>query len=153
MAKGILLGPNKAYYWNIDAHVGTGCPNKPEDVELVQFGYYCMGQSKTAPLSPAMRKACQAVKPGSAYSGAPGDPLTIAIRAHQQARGGTQDGRVSPIQEGTGSYGPTSWMLVPLNTYLREMNINVWPALHKSQTCPGQLKQASTRAFARVDGT
>ncbi len=50
MASGIMLGENKAFFWNVDAHVGPACPNKAEDVQLVQLGYHCYARSSTSPI-------------------------------------------------------------------------------------------------------
>jgi hypothetical protein len=55
MAHGMIVGAEKKFAWNVDAHVGPGCPNKAENVQVVQYGYYCVGKSPKPPagLTPA----------------------------------------------------------------------------------------------------
>lgn len=148
MAHGILLGPQKIFFWNVDAHVGPGCPNKPEDVQLVQFGYYCMARNPAANNTPQEKAAYKAVVPGAPYSGAANDPLTIAIKTHQAVRGGTQDGRVSPIQNASGSYGEKSWMIIPLVNSIKDVNRQAWPNIQRAQKCPAALAAVAERTFA-----
>lgn len=150
MAHGTTVGPNKVFFWNIDSHVGPGCPNKADDVQLVQYGYYCMARNPAgASLTPAEKAAYLAVVPGAGYSGAWNDPLTVAIKTHQAHRGGTQDGKVSPVPaNSSGSYGPTTWMIVPLVNNIKDVNRQVWPNIHKGQNCPNALKTVSERTFA-----
>ena len=31
------------HWWNLSAQVGMASPNNPDDVQLVQFGFFCMG--------------------------------------------------------------------------------------------------------------
>ena len=38
---GLLAGPSKRFCWNIGANVGPGCPNRIDNVHLVQLGYAC----------------------------------------------------------------------------------------------------------------
>lgn len=140
-----LIGPNHKFFWNIDAQVGPGCPNKTEDVHLVQLGYAC--GVLNAAVSGAESEIFRRVTPGAAYTGAASDPLTIAIKLHQTSRGGTQDGRVSPIGP-TGSYGPQSWMLIPLNNFIRnEINNGQWPRIDHHPKCTALLRDAVHRCL------
>lgn len=148
MAHGILLGPEKRFFWNVDSHVGQGCPNKPDDVQLVQFGYYCMARNPAANLTPQEKAAYKTIVPGAPYSGAANDPLTIAIKAHQASRGGTQDGRVSPIQNASGSYGEKAWMIVPLVNNIKDVNRQVWPNIQKAHKCPSGLAAVAEKTFS-----
>ncbi len=59
MAKG-LVAQDGRFYWTVDAHAGPGCPNKADDVQLVQFGCWCMGNNQKTLASPA--------KPSTAFS-------------------------------------------------------------------------------------
>lgn len=152
MASGILMndGIKRRFFWNVDAHVGPGCPNRPDDVQLVQFAYYCMAQTPNglAPFTPAEKAGIQAVVPGAQYTGAPTDPLTIAIKAHQRIRRGTQDGKVSPIQSASGHYGGTmTWMVIPLNRNIMMLHGAHWPLLHRMPKCPPDLAQVSRNCF------
>jgi hypothetical protein len=153
MASGILLTADKRFFWNVDAHVGPGCPNKAEDVQLVQFGYFCMGKSPqglaAGGYTPQEQAVIKSIAPGETYSGSPTDKLSLAIKAQQRIRGGTQDGRVSPIQNVSGSYsGSLSWMIVALDNNIRDVNPNLWPVLHRMPNCPPALAAASVRTFS-----
>lgn len=146
MAYGMVITAEKIFVWNIDAHVGPGCPNRPEDVQLVQLGYYWMARNPKKAMTPQRKAAYSAVVPGSKYTGLPGDPLSVAIKVHQQERGGTQDGKVSPVQP-SGAYGEHIYMLVSLSNNIKYTNFNVWPLLHKVPNCPAALAAASRRTF------
>lgn len=146
MARGLFFS-NHRFCWNVEGHVGPGCPNRPEDVQLVQFGYWCTARNPKAGNSPSEQAAYDAVIPGAPYTGSPADPLSIAIREHQKARGGTQDGRVSPIPGNQPGYGPTSWMIVPLSNNIYDTMRDIWPCLHKSPKCPPALAAKSKIMF------
>lgn len=147
MASGIILGSRRKFYWNVDAHVGPGCPNRPDDVQLVQLGYYAMARSTSPEVDPKARLVYMGVTPGAPYSGALTDPLTHAIKTQQALRGGTQDGRVSPIQNASGVYGSQTWMLIPLCNCIYDYFPRAWPLLHKMQGCPGILAGVSETTF------
>ncbi|MCC6536117.1 MAG: hypothetical protein IT162_01105 [Bryobacterales bacterium] len=150
MANGCFVGEKRAYCWNVDSNVGPGQPNKPEDVQLVQFAYACLAVNNKNPVKDAkLRAAASAVVPGAAYSGSPSDPLSVAIREHQRVRGGTQDGVVSSIKNTSGFYSAsTSWMLCPLNGHISDALGVQWPHIDKHSKCPAQLKAASLRVLA-----
>ena len=140
---GVMLGPQKYFFWNIDANVGPGCPNKIEDVHLVQLAYASAAMNPA--LAPAERAVYAQVVVGAPYMGGANDPLTIAIRTHQKSRGGTQDGHVSPIGP-SGSYGPMSYMLIPLNNNIRNSVSNpCWPRIDQHPKCSPILKEAVKR--------
>ncbi|MBZ2186306.1 MAG: hypothetical protein K7J46_16465 [Bryobacter sp.] len=152
MASGILLNDKgrRQFFWSVDAHVGPGCPNRDEDVQLIQFGYFCMAKNPGGLniFTPAEGAIIESVVPGAKYSGQPADPLTFAIRAHQRIRKGTQDGKVSPIQNSSGAYhGNMTWMVIPLNVQIMDANSAQWPILHKMANCPPALAQASRHCF------
>jgi len=143
----IAKGAGKSiYYFNLDANVGTNSPNKPDDVQLVQFGYLAM--SVAADVSPAEKPIYAKVVPGAAYSGGLSDPLTIAIKTHQAARGGTQDGHVSVMTgnlsygDGTGSH---TFQLTGLVNHIRDFTKGNYPRLDKHPKCPAALKAAVLR--------
>ncbi len=150
MARANILDVGKCC-WNVDAHVGPGCPNKLEDVQLVQYGYYCMSRSYSLPpgLTPAEQAVIAAVVPGAPYSGSPTDPLTLAIKAHQRVRGGTQDGRVSPFTSASGYYSEQTWMIISLIGRMMNYCPNIYPRLDKGPMCPPALAAASRRIFTK----
>lgn len=140
------------FTWNVESHVGPGCPNKSDDVQLVQFGYYCVAHLPSPPpnCTPADMAIFKAVVPGAPYSGSPSDPLTLAIKTHQRQRGGTQDGRVSPCTGASGSYGETTWMILALVGRMMDLYSQVYPRLDKCPGCPAALAAASKKTFAHT---
>jgi hypothetical protein len=146
MAKGMIVDPK--FIWNTDANVGPGCPNKPEDVQLVQLGYACSANNPKNPASAEEKAAFGAVVPGASYTGAPNDPLTIAIKLHQKNRGGTQDGVVSSIKSNTGTYAAgMTWIMIALNNNIADALGGSWPYLDKHPQCPKTLRDASLRVL------
>ena len=80
-----------AFFWNIHQHVGPGCPNPLDDVQLVQLMF--LARAKKTGLSAEGRAIYGAVNPSRPYTGAKDDPLTRAI-VHMQSsarRGVTPD--------------------------------------------------------------
>lgn len=148
MASPVVCFSRKLFFWNLDANVGIGCPNKPEDVQLVQLGYYCMATSTDPAVPVQLKPTFAAVVPGAPYSGNPTDPLTRAIIAHQQTRGGTQDGHVSVISNTTGTYDSAGhqFMLVALDAQIRRQIPGDYPRIDKHAKCPPMLRAAVIRA-------
>lgn len=150
MASGIIIGPRKYFFWTVDSHVGPSCPNVKEDVELVQLCIYCHARSKNRSKSytAAEVQALMEVVPGAPYSGTSGEALTRAIRAHQRVRGGTQDGRVSPVQHSSGMYvGGKMWMILALCNNIRDVYPHAWPRISLAPNCPPALTAACYRTF------
>ena len=149
MATGKMLDSGK-FCLNVDSHVGPGCSNKVEDVQLVQFGYYCMTRSNYAPfgLTPAEMAIIKTVVPWCLY-GSLTDPLTLSIKAHQRARGGTQDGRVSPFTSASGFYGESTWMIISLVVNIIMVYPDLYPRLDKVSNCPPALAAATRRMFSK----
>ena len=146
MAQGAII--DKKFYWNLDANVGPGCPNKTEDVQLVQLGYFCMSNNPKVSVPPEERAAYAAVTPGAPYTAAPDDPLTIAIKLHQKRRGTIPDGRVSSIKNSTGFYDGTSeWMIMALDNNIADALGEAWPHLNKHPRCPGPLRDTAIQTL------
>jgi hypothetical protein len=136
-------GDQRRFFWNLSANVGTKSPNKADDVQLVQLGYVCASYDTF--YSAALRATFAAVIPGAPYSGQENDPLTRAIRAHEQQRGGAQDGHVSVLTSLTNaSYdgGAHTFLIVSLNFQLRTQMPGNFPRLDKHPKCPAQLRAA-----------
>ena len=148
MAKGMILA-NDVFVWNTGGHVGPGCPNAAADVQLVQLGYSALGANPKSGAPPEDKAVYNAVVVGSTYTGAANDPLTLAIKRHQQKRGGTQDGKVSPIQSASGTYDSTHiWILVALSNNIKDVMGSNWPHLDRHPKCPAALAAVSKKAFA-----
>lgn len=111
--------------------------------------------------NPEMREMIRKIDPGEPYSGAIDAPLTQAIRYHQKLRGGTQDGRVSPIVGKSTEYANAkTWMVVALNIYIcsvlrsnRGDLPNYWPKLERYYRCPPTLAEVSKRTLAIPTGS
>jgi len=147
MAKGIILDSMYRFYWNIEAKVGPGCPNKTEDYQLVQLAFYCNATNPLAPPKPENKPIYDAVVPGAVYTGNPSDPLSIAIKTKQKDHGGVQDGVVSLIHAG-GTYAPgTPYVLVTLNNNIIDVLGDDWPWINRHPKCPAALKAAVDRTF------
>ncbi len=128
--------------------MGPGCPNKTEDVQLVQLGYACKAVTTRSDATPAEKAFYAKVVPGAVYAGKADDPLTVAIQVHQKARGGTQDGKISPIQNSVGMYdGQHIWLIMALNNSIIDVIKAGWPRLDKHPKCPAALKAAVLRMF------
>ena len=126
-------------FFNISANVGPGAPNKTEDVQLVQFGYFAATFSPT--LKPDLKRAFSAVVPGADYKGAANDPLTLAIKADQAAGTGIKDGVVSVMHGGV-TYiagGRHTFLLIPLVNDIRKLMGKDFPRLDKHAKCPAAL--------------
>lgn len=106
-------------------------PNKPDDLELVRFGYFLMKDNPKATSGPfaALKPFLQKVAPTGAFDNA----LADAIRTHQRLRGGTQDGKVSVAKDNRfnrGRYdGVHSWIVFPLNNSMLDMAPNLYPRI------------------------
>ena len=126
-------------FFNLSANVGPGAPNKTEDVQLVQFGYFAATFSTN--LKPELKRVFSAVVPGTAYLGAASDPLTLAIKADQAAGTGTKDGIVSVIHGGA-IYGPGrghTFLLISLVNDIRKLLGTDFPRIDKHAKCPAAL--------------
>jgi hypothetical protein len=134
----------KRFFWNLSANVGVRSANQRDDVQLVQFGYFAFANNSKFPPPPALKDIFGAVKPGAEYSGKEDDPLTRAIRAHEKARGGPQDGHVSAMK--SLSYdGIHSYILVALNNNLVDLLPDDFPRLDRHNACPSRVKEAVLR--------
>ena len=146
MASGYIA--HDRFWWNVDAHVGPGCPNKTEDVQLAQLGYASKAIDPRDESPPELKALFAQVVPGAVYTGGANDPLTLAIKAHQKRRGGTQDGKISPIQSSAGMYdGKHIWMIMALNNGILDIIKANWPRLDKHPKCPAALRAAVSRVF------
>lgn len=131
--------------WNIDGRVGAKSPNLIDDVQLVQFGNYCMLKN-TKGSSADERETFSRIPIGRMCTGRDDDPLVRAIKAHQASRGGTQDGFISVLQPTRVTYESGGKKLgVMLNALLNAMFDEIggdkWPRIHDHDKCPAELKK------------
>lgn len=148
MAKGIHSKSNR-FFFTVESHVGPGCPNKAEDVLLVQLGYASIVANNPAVFTPQEKAVFAKVVVGAPYTGMANDPLTLAIKTHQKNRGGTQDGKVSPMPNGAEGYDANhSWMIVPLNNNMKDVMGTNWPRLEKHPKFHAGLGDLVSRTFA-----
>jgi len=150
MATPVVIGSGagRRFAWNVSANVGVSSPNQPDDVQLVQLGYFC-AQYCTKYYDAASRAIFAAVIPGALYSGQENDPLTRAIRAQEKSRGGPQDGHVSVIANlTTGSYdgGPHGYLMIRLNNLIMDQMLRDFPRIDKHPKCPPLLRGVALKA-------
>jgi hypothetical protein len=135
--------------------VGANAPNKSTDVQLVQLGYRALLKSpvNAGRLTAAETDAYSKIKLGATCSGREDDPLVRAIRAHEESRGGTQDGVVSPISQGhivyTDATGPHALIIVALNNSLKDVLGDTYPHIDQHPECPAELKNLARGYFSR----
>ena len=136
-----------ALLWSVDANVGLNSANKQADVDLVQLGYAYRLSNAKAPKSAGEIAAYKKVKVGAPCTGRSDDPLVQAIVAHEVARGGTQDGHVSPFTKDQPAYfsadGKHTKLCVGLMFSVMD-GLAMYPRLDQSTNppCPPTLKAA-----------
>lgn len=122
--------------WNISANVGLASPNRLDDVQLVQFGYYAMLINPSSKLSAEQRDVYSKVVLGQPCNGAANDPLVAAIRVHQKVRGGPQDGHVSPSRGGGNYDDQHTFIMLALNNNMSDAVPDAFPRIDKHPKCP-----------------
>jgi hypothetical protein len=139
------------FFLNLSANVGRGQANNPEDVQIVQFGYYCITRDHNALMTPQGRAIFSAVQPGAPFRDVPEDPLSQAIVAHQQYKGGTQDGYISVIPNAQMQYGTGDAKNYRMWAYLlgsiHHVNKDTFPRLDRHPNCPPLVRAAMHRIF------
>lgn len=145
----VVVSGNQFFYWNLSANVGLGSPNRIDDVQLVQLGYaLAVDVSSDNLLFDAdLRSVCKKVIPGAPYNGVAGDPLTLAIDAHQRKMKIAPDGHISVLPPmSTGLYqqrgGQHVFQLVALVNAIKEMTPEIFPRIDKHPKCPPALRAA-----------
>ena len=135
----LLSGGNRGVVFNVDAPVGPGCPNKFEDVLLVQFLLKNMGDLFITPED--RRERFDKVTTSGSCDKATTDGILNAQEMFRDQTWGTiVDGKIS-VARGL-SYGSTNlhWTIVDLNLCVRAQDINrMWPCLGDFNYCPPLL--------------
>jgi len=136
------------FWWNLTNGVGMEAPNNPDDVQLVQFGFLCMGLPNSTIQDPEIRRLFSQVHPGSPYHATATDVLTRAIAALEVDRQTTtRDRRVNPFPEGSATYQDSTGQHPYLIGYLlnaihRAVGAALWPRLDRDPRCPPLVQQA-----------
>lgn len=144
-----LYAENTGFMFNIHSHVGTGMPNKLDDVEFCRLAYYEMRKVKGSdnPKSGALIAAIAAVKPSGPF----GPDLDTAIKTHQAYQGGTQDGRVSPLMNPvmaeTGYGNGHMWLVSIYDGNLSKQLPGSYPRLDLHPMCGPGLRSAVQKMF------
>ena len=139
----------QAFRWNLSAHVGPGQPNKIDDVELVRFGYYCLRQNGKFPAAPELLPVLREMQNFGGF----GPDLANVIVAHQQNRGGTQDGVVSPARISNTSTnrelydGTHNWIVTALDNNMRDVAGEFYPRVDKHAASGPEVSKAIKRIF------
>ena len=148
-ARGVQL-----HWWNLTSAVGVGAPNNPDDVQLVQFGFVCMGLPNSSMQDPEIRRLFSQVDPErQRYSATPTDLLTRCIGALAATRhAGTQDRQVNPFPEGSVYYRDSGGAEHPyligylMNNIHRAVGAADWPRLDRDPRCPSLVRRAVSAA-------
>jgi hypothetical protein len=126
--------PDGKFFWNLSAKVGPGQPNKPDDVDLVRFGFICIKLNPKLMVGPrlAMKPLLDRMRPFGPFD----TDLAEVIVAEQKIRGGTQDRIISPAHlsaANKGSYdgGGHTWLILPLNNNMSDIANSVYPRIDK----------------------
>lgn len=128
MVKGAYSDAFSVFYFNLDAPVGPGCQNRPDDVELVRYGLYCLTQAPGMMAAGPNERAFLDVARAVGRSG-PYDPsIATAVLAYQRARGLTEDSKVSVIQ---GNFTPrgNTYVLQTMQANMRDVCKGVFPRI------------------------
>src|SRR5262245_18452306 len=129
------------FFWNLDENVGVASPNRPDDVHLVQFGYFIMSTSEFT--QPDLKPTSANVKLGVPCTGREDDPLVQAIRADQKSRRGPQDDHVSKLRSDAPGFAPgRSFMLVAIMNNIFDATANDYPRIDLHLQCPPIVKTA-----------
>jgi hypothetical protein len=139
-----------AFAFNLTKNVGIASPNLPLDVQLVQFGYYCVARNPRSQ-APYKQLAMQ-LDPKATYGGRKDELLSQIILADQKFRGGIQDGHVSVMRNGdtypfndvTGKHG---FIMAILVNNMRDVLADKFPRLDLHSACPAALAQEVKRMF------
>jgi peptidoglycan hydrolase-like protein with peptidoglycan-binding domain len=128
-------------FYNVDTAVGQGCPNRRDDVLLVQYflreSFKGVSDFKKDPF------------PGGvlAVDGRAGPQTFAAIRHFQKvskAKGfsSAQDGRVDPPvgEKFHGSISQTQYTILTMNVAFKKARPQDWPRVSKASDCPGELR-------------
>lgn len=145
MASGVMAADGSGFFWNIDGNVGRNSPNKPEDVEFVRFGYACMG-----PLGGQVPAELSQVIARMSPSGGYGADLQAVIDLHEKLRGGAQDGHVSRVPPATtvNTYdGKHAWIVLALNTAIRQSDPTTYPRLDRSPKSGPLISDRAKKMF------
>jgi hypothetical protein len=149
MVMPVVVSGSQFFYWNLSANVGLGCPNRIDDVQLVQLGYALALETSwdNVVFDAEMRSICKKIIPGQPYSGVANDPLTLAIVAHQKKQKIAPDGHVSvlpPMSSGVYQKHGTNhvFLLVRLVNAIKEMTPEYFPRIDLHPKCPLALKSA-----------
>jgi len=122
--------------FNVDSHVGPGCPNNIEDVLLVQFMLVELGGIT---IDANLKKKLLKVPKSGICDDATNDGIRAVQEAvHNGVAASIVDGIVSPAKGAL--YGGAAWTIVVLNTNVREANPGTWPRLQDFTGCPALLK-------------
>ena len=133
---------NLPLFFNIDANVGKGCANSPEDVALVSFLLVKWAEHGT----PVPQGVVQQVKVGGTYKEALQALIDSLQRELKKVRPDIRlDGHVSKAV-GNVHYRPDrSFMICQANAQIGMRYSSEWPRLDKIPGCPGEVRALVSR--------
>lgn len=140
----ILHSGNGHFLWNLSNDVGPNCANNQDDVELVRFGIFCLGTNPTFQGDINIKARCAMVPLLGGFD----QNLADLIKLLQQARGGTQDGKVSPMKDGDGFYdGSHKWMIFNFNIHMFQVVGALWPRIDLHHATSARLTEVIKTVF------
>ena len=143
------------FFFNVTAAVGTGQPNRLDDVELVRFGYKMQRKDPRLVSRPGTA-ARQQLADKMNGTGPFAPDLQAVITAHEIERGGAQDGRVTPAQHYAnidGTYDHQHiWIIMALNNAMRFVAKDIYPRIDLHIESGSEVSRV-VRGFFLVKGT
>jgi hypothetical protein len=136
MELGITKLGGKAHnvFFNVEAPVGPMCPNRLEDVMLVQYLFRKIGQAHIPADQPELAKKFAAQMPSGKFDMSTAE----CILGFQKYFGGIADGRIS-VARGA-AYGNGTYTIWKMNFWVRSSFNRVSPRIHDFPDCPPLLK-------------
>ena len=140
------------FFFNLDADVGRIAPNRFDDVELVRFGYFCKKNNPAVQSLMSAREivTLQAMQPRGPYLA----DLQEVIDAHQESRGGTQDGKVSvgkPQSTHNVRYdGVHSWIIYVLCENMSKVLSDTYPRIDLHDQSGVEISKTVRKLFRVV---
>ena len=131
---------NLPLVFNVDQPVGEGCPNRPDDVLLVQFLIKRAAEKGTMAGKQDQKRRMLAV-PQTGYCDAATVDGIRAVQEYLQNKGGaTPDGRITPSSSTT-RFGNHVFTIGNLNSTVRHHHPDEWPRLQDIDGCPSGIKE------------
>lgn len=139
---------NDSFIWNLTLPVGTGQPNKIDDVELVRLGYFWSMKVPAFNSAPGGQKLMSMITNLGTRGGFV-PLLGEIIVEHEKVRGGTQDGKITPARGHITEYDANhSWIIVKLSKNISFVFPGIFPRLDLIENCGPELRIKILKIFS-----